>query len=58
MAVEKELSPGAMLAAKRKIETKICPVCLEEFEGIKTAKFCSNKCKQKDKYQKATKMTI
>ena len=52
MAVEKELSLGAMLAAKRKIETKICPVCKEEFEGIKKAIFCSNKCRQKDKYQR------
>jgi len=26
MAVEKELYPGAILASKRKIETKICPI--------------------------------
>jgi hypothetical protein len=52
MAVEKELSAGAILASKRKIETKVCPVCQEEFEGIKKAVFCSNKCRQKDKYQR------
>ncbi|WP_167374441.1 hypothetical protein [Bathymodiolus platifrons methanotrophic gill symbiont] len=52
MAVENTLSAGAILASKRKIETKICPVCKEEFEGIKKAKFCSNKCRQKDKYQR------
>jgi hypothetical protein len=52
MAVEKELSAGAILASKRKIETKICPICEEEFEGIKKAVFCSNKCRQKDKYQR------
>lgn len=52
MTVEKELSAGAILASKRKIETKICPVCKEEFKGIKKAIFCSNKCRQKDKYQR------
>jgi len=52
MAVENTLSAGAILASKRKIESKICPVCKEEFEGIKKAIFCSNKCRQKDKYQR------
>lgn len=49
---------GAILASMRKKEVKICPVCDKEFTGLKRAKFCSNKCKQKDKYirskQKAT----
>ncbi|SCN47371.1 hypothetical protein BAZMOX_15154_2 [methanotrophic endosymbiont of Bathymodiolus azoricus (Menez Gwen)] len=52
MAVEKELSAGAILSSKRKIEAKICPICQEEFEAIKKAVFCSNKCRQKDKYER------
>ncbi len=43
------LSAGAALAAKRKIVTHTCPVCGEDFEGTLRAKFCSNRCKQKDK---------
>ncbi|WP_263458969.1 hypothetical protein [Bathymodiolus platifrons methanotrophic gill symbiont] len=35
MAVENTLSAGAILASKRKVESKICPICKEEFEGIK-----------------------
>ncbi len=52
MAVEKESSADAILASKRTIETKRCPVCEEEFKGIKKAVFCSNKCRQKDKYER------
>jgi len=43
---------GKELAAMRRIITHICPVCSNEFEGIVKAKFCSNKCKQKDKYRR------
>jgi len=43
------LSPGAALAAKRKKEKKVCPSCQEKFIGIKTAIYCSNKCRQRAK---------
>jgi predicted RNA-binding Zn-ribbon protein involved in translation (DUF1610 family) len=39
-------SPGARLAAKRRKVTHYCPVCGIEFVGIKTAVYCSNRCRQ------------
>jgi|LSQX01.1.fsa_nt_gb hypothetical protein len=35
-----------------KKEDRICIVCDSIFKGTKKAKFCSNKCKQKDKYKR------
>lgn len=32
-----------------KKSTKPCAVCKEDFEGIERSKFCSNKCRQRDK---------
>jgi predicted nucleic acid-binding Zn ribbon protein len=29
-----------------------CPICGQVFEGLKTAKFCSNRCRQAAKYQR------
>jgi len=43
------LSPGAALAAQRKKEKKVCPVCNEKFIGIKKAIYCSNRCRQSAK---------
>ena len=46
-------SPGAALSGMRKIIDHVCPVCNETFRGITKAKFCSNRCRQKDKYQRS-----
>lgn len=35
-----------------KKEDRICIVCGSIFKGTKKAKFCSNKCKQRDKYKR------
>lgn len=35
-----------------KKEDRICIVCDSIFKGNKKAKFCSNKCKQRDKYKR------
>lgn len=32
---------------------RVCIVCTNSFEGTQRAKFCSNACKQKDKYQRS-----
>ena len=40
-------------AAKREIVDHNCAVCGAHFRGIKTGKFCSNRCKQADKNRKA-----
>jgi len=44
----------------RKIIPHTCAVCGIEFQALKTAKYCSNRCRQAAKYQrsKATKATI
>lgn len=51
--------PGAALAAMRRRTWHKCAVCEKRFSGTSRAKFCSNACKQKDKYArtKATKTT-
>jgi hypothetical protein len=41
---------GAQLSAQRKQLTKVCPSCNTVFQGVKIAKYCSNKCRQKAKY--------
>jgi endogenous inhibitor of DNA gyrase (YacG/DUF329 family) len=46
-------SPGAMLAAMRPDRQVTCQVCGKVFTAKDSrAKFCSNRCKQADKYQK------
>lgn len=37
------------MAGKKVIETKFCQICGTEFQGIKRAKFCSDKCKEQRK---------
>ena len=41
---------GAQLSAQRKQVEKICSSCNTVFLGVKIAKYCSNKCRQKAKY--------
>jgi len=41
---------GAQLSAQRKRIEKVCPSCNTTFQGVKIAKYCSNKCRQKAKY--------
>lgn len=43
---------GARLAAMRKRSRHKCQQCDKSFVGITTAKFCSNACRQKAKYQR------
>lgn len=41
------MKPGAALAALRGKHWHYCAVCSKRFSGIKTAKTCSNACRQK-----------
>ena len=43
---------GAQLSAQRKQYDKVCPSCLHTFLGVKIAKYCSNRCRQKAKYSR------
>ena len=45
-------NPGQDLQAMRKIVDSKCVICGEPITGTKKKKFCSNRCQQKDKYQK------
>jgi predicted nucleic acid-binding Zn ribbon protein len=46
-------SPGAALSAMRPNRQIVCQVCGKSFTAKDgRAKFCSNACKQRDKYQK------
>jgi len=46
----------AMTASHSRFVYKhLCATCGAEFQGIKTAKFCSNACRQVRKRQKAAK---
>jgi ribosomal protein L34E len=47
------MKPGAALAALRRTTWHQCHVCGKRFSGIKTAKFCSNACRQAAKYKRA-----
>ena len=40
------------LAGMRKRTKHECVICRNEFEGIKQAKYCSNACRQKAKYDR------
>jgi len=46
-------NPGSNLARMRQRVEKECPVCGGSFKAIKKAVYCSNKCRQKAKYQRA-----
>lgn len=43
---------GAQLSAQRKQYNKVCPSCSCAFQGVKIAKYCSNRCRQKAKYRR------
>jgi len=43
---------ASQLAAKRSRITKPCLQCGEEFTGIKIANYCSERCRQKAKYNR------
>lgn len=47
------ISPGAALAAQRRIVAHICAHCGLTFQGIKKAVYCSERCKQAAKYRRA-----
>lgn len=44
---------AAAMNALRERTWHYCLVCNKRFSGIKKAKFCSNACRQKNKYAKA-----
>ena len=46
------MKPGTALAAMRRTSWHACLSCGNRFSGIKTAKFCSNACRQRAKYAK------
>jgi hypothetical protein len=37
----------------RRTTWHVCPVCGATFMALARAKFCSNRCKQKDKYERS-----
>jgi predicted RNA-binding Zn-ribbon protein involved in translation (DUF1610 family) len=45
-------NPGHDLAALRRKTRHTCPVCGASFEAIRTAVYCSNRCRQAAKYQR------
>jgi rRNA maturation endonuclease Nob1 len=49
------MTPGAQLAARRRIYQHNCQECGELFPGIKTARYCSGSCQQKAKRKRASK---
>jgi uncharacterized protein (DUF983 family) len=44
-----KINPGKELAAKRRKVEKICPLCGESYQGLKTAKACE-KCSPRARY--------
>jgi predicted nucleic acid-binding Zn ribbon protein len=45
--------PAKALAALRRRHRKNCAVCGKGFTAIKTARYCSNACRQKAKYRRS-----
>lgn len=45
---------GELMSHNRTIYVHICECCSAKFEGVATAKFCSNACRQKAKRLKKT----
>lgn len=50
---EKQLSPGAALAAQRRTTVHECVICGKPFVALARALTCSNACRQKAKYRRA-----
>ena len=49
-----KINIGAALASLRGRQWHFCKSCGKRFAAIKTAIFCSNRCRQKAKYVKQT----
>jgi len=49
-----DTTPGAALAALRRQVEKSCAHCGDTFSGIKTARFCSEKCRYAAAYKRRT----
>lgn len=49
------MTPGAALSALRRRVPHICPMCRESFTKLKTARYCSDRCKQAAKYRRSKK---
>lgn len=49
---------GRALAAQRRQVSHTCPVCGQTFTALKTARFCSNRCRQAAKYQRQKSKTL
>jgi len=49
-AAEMKNNAASELAGMRQRVTHACLECEKEFEAIKTAKYCSNACRQRAKY--------
>lgn len=48
----KEACAGKALAAKRRVVGHTCLQCDDKFMGIAIAIYCSNRCRQRAKYQR------
>ena len=53
-----KINIGAALASLRGRQWHFCKICEKRFSGIKTAIFCSNRCRQKEKYKKQAKQKM
>jgi hypothetical protein len=51
-------SINASFLAKLNKQLKVCKVCNKEFESAGKAKFCSNACRQKDKYKRSKERVV
>jgi hypothetical protein len=47
-----KMNPASELAAQRQRIGHVCPVCGASFVALKTARYCSNACRQRAKYQR------
>jgi len=43
---------GRQLALLRKRVNKLCEICGKQIVALKQAKYCSNRCRQRAKYQR------
>jgi hypothetical protein len=49
------MPPGAQMAAQRRKVPHTCPVCGISFQALRTARYCSNACKQRAKRKRVGK---
>ena len=50
------MNPASELASQRQRIGHVCPVCGASFTALKTARYCSNPCRQKAKYRRGKKV--